>query len=168
MPVNLKNQKEEKRAVLIRTLGVPKTTRAIVLSYIQDQKLQDFMLRACDAIGLKLLTEIDDLAREGADAFIVDVLDANIPLQELMQHAIVPIIPAEDSYQKYFSELKGTDPVDLYQFVLEEIETPLFRAVMEHCKYNQSRAAIMLGISRGTLRTKLRSYFDDKYVGSRD
>ena len=72
------------------------------------------------------------------------------------------------SVQKYFSELKGTDPVDLYKFVLEEIEIPLFKAVMEHCKYNQSRAAIMLGISRGTLRTKLRSYFDDKYVGSRD
>ena len=72
------------------------------------------------------------------------------------------------SVQKYFSELKGTDPVDLYQFVLEEIEIPLFKAVMEHCKYNQSRAAVMLGISRGTLRTKLRHYFDDKYVGSRD
>lgn len=72
------------------------------------------------------------------------------------------------SVQKYFSELKGTDPIDLYQFVLEEVETPLFRAVMEHCKYNQSRAALMLGVSRGTLRTKLRRYFDDKYVGSRD
>jgi Fis family transcriptional regulator len=72
------------------------------------------------------------------------------------------------SVQKYFSELKGADPVDLYKFVLEEIEMPLFRAVMEHCKYNQSRAANMLGISRGTLRTKLRHYFDDKYVGSRE
>lgn len=70
--------------------------------------------------------------------------------------------------QKYFSELKGAEPVGLYDFVLEEIETPLFRAVMEHCKYNQSRAAIMLGVSRGTLRTKLRRYFDDKYVGTRD
>lgn len=72
------------------------------------------------------------------------------------------------SVQKYFSELKGVDPVDLYTFVLEEIEAPLFRAVMEHCKYNQSRAASMLGVSRGTLRTKLRRYFDDKYVGSRE
>lgn len=72
------------------------------------------------------------------------------------------------SVQKYFAELKGTEPVDLYQFVLEEVEIPLFRAVMEHCKYNQSRAALMLGISRGTLRTKLRRYFDDKYVGSRE
>lgn len=70
--------------------------------------------------------------------------------------------------QSYFDELKGSDPVDLYQFVLEEVETPLFKAVMEHCKYNQSRAAIMLGISRGTLRTKLRKYFDDKYVGTRE
>lgn len=69
--------------------------------------------------------------------------------------------------QNYFAELKGTDPVDLYQFVLEEVETPLFKAVMDHCKYNQSRAAVLLGISRGTLRTKLRQYFDDKYVGSR-
>ncbi|KTD00985.1 global DNA-binding transcriptional dual regulator [Legionella geestiana] len=72
------------------------------------------------------------------------------------------------SVQKYFSELKGAEPVDLYRFVLEEVETPLFRAVMEYCKYNQSRAAIILGISRGTLRTKLRQYFDDKYVGTRD
>lgn len=72
------------------------------------------------------------------------------------------------SVQQYFSELRGEDPVDLYQFVIEEVETPLFRAVMEHCKYNQSRAALMLGISRGTLRTKLRRYFDDKYVGTRD
>ena len=70
--------------------------------------------------------------------------------------------------QNYFNELKGNDPVDLYQFVLEEVETPLFKVVMEHCKYNQSRAAIMLGISRGTLRTKLRKYFDDKYVGTRE
>ena len=70
--------------------------------------------------------------------------------------------------QNYFNELKGNDPVDLYELVLEEVETPLFKAVMEHCKYNQSRAAIMLGVSRGTLRTKLRKYFDDKYVGTRE
>ena len=77
-------------------------------------------------------------------------------------------VSVTQSVQKYFAELKGADPVDLYQFVLEEIEIPLFKVVMEHCKYNQSRAADMLGISRGTLRTKLRRYFDDKYVGSRD
>lgn len=70
--------------------------------------------------------------------------------------------------KSYFTELKGSEPVDLYQFVMEEVETPLFKAVMEYCKYNQSRAALMLGISRGTLRTKLRKHFDDQYVGSRE
>ena len=88
--------------------------------------------------------------------------------QENGEIAVSLVSSVTKSVQKYFSELKSEDPVDLYQFVLEEVETPLFRAVMEHCKYNQSRAALMLGISRGTLRTKLRRYFDDKYVGTRD
>ena len=88
--------------------------------------------------------------------------------QENGEMAVSLASSVTQSVQKYFSELKSEDPVDLYQFVLEEVETPLFRAVMEHCKYNQSRAALMLGISRGTLRTKLRRYFDDKYVGTRD
>ena len=57
--------------------------------------------------------------------------------------------------------------VDLHALVLEEIEMPLYKAVMENCRYNQSRAAIVLGVSRGTLRTKLKRYFDDQYVGTR-
>ncbi len=70
--------------------------------------------------------------------------------------------------QNYFSGLKGHEPIALYQLVMEEIEAPLLKAVMERCKYNQSRAAVMLGLSRGTLRTKLRKYFDEQYTGSRD
>ena len=90
-----------------------------------------------------------------------------IIINEALDNSTSVAACVSQAVQKYFAELKGTDPVDLYQFVIEEVETPLFRAVMEHCKYNQSRAAVMLGISRGTLRTKLRRYFDDKYVGSR-
>lgn len=58
--------------------------------------------------------------------------------------------------------------VDLYKLVIEEIEAPLYKAVLEHCRYNQCRAAILLGVSRGTLRTKLKYYFGDQYVGDRD
>ena len=46
-------------------------------------------------------------------------------------------------------------------------DQPIYKAVMEYCKYNQSRAAIVLGISRGTLRIKLKLYFDEQYVGTR-
>lgn len=56
----------------------------------------------------------------------------------------------------------------LYELVLEAIEAPLFRTVMELTRYNQSRAARVLGVSRGTLRTKLKHYFDDEFIGTRE
>jgi Fis family transcriptional regulator len=62
---------------------------------------------------------------------------------------------------------KETD-LNLYELVLEEIEGPLFRAVMELTRYNQSKAARVLGVSRGTLRTKLKRYFDDEFIGTRE
>ncbi len=58
--------------------------------------------------------------------------------------------------------------LNLYQLVVEEIEAPLFRTVMEMTRYNQSKAARVLGVSRGTLRTKLKRYFDDEFIGTRD
>ena len=64
-------------------------------------------------------------------------------------------------------ESSGKDIIDLHQMVIEQIEPPLLKAVMERYKYNQSRAAIALGISRGTLRTVLIKYFDDHYCGRR-
>ena len=58
--------------------------------------------------------------------------------------------------------------LNLYELVLEEIEGPLFRTVMEMTRYNQSKAARVLGVSRGTLRTKLKHYFDDEFIGTRE
>lgn len=58
--------------------------------------------------------------------------------------------------------------VDLYKLVMEEVEEPLYKSAIEYCRYNQSRAAAILGVSRGTLRSKLKYYFDDQYVGSRN
>jgi Fis family transcriptional regulator, factor for inversion stimulation protein len=58
--------------------------------------------------------------------------------------------------------------LNLYELVLEEVEGPLFRTVMEMTRYNQSRAARVLGVSRGTLRTKLKHYFDDEFIGTRE
>ena len=39
---------------------------------------------------------------------------------------------------------------------------------MEMTRYNQSKAARVFGVSRGTLRTKLKRYFDDEFIGTRD
>ncbi len=62
------------------------------------------------------------------------------------------------SLSAYFDALDGHDTTDLYQMVLREVERPMFEAVLEHTGHNQSAAAQLLGISRGTLRKKLREY----------
>ena len=42
--------------------------------------------------------------------------------------------------------------------VMSEVEAPLIEAVMRYTGNNQSKASIMLGVNRGTLRTKLKNY----------
>ncbi len=91
-------------------------------------------------------------------------------LQNINQHGsgnITETAPAEisqlshavkHSIRRYLYELDGTQPNDMYDLVLRQIERPLFEAILEHTKGNQSRAAEMLGLNRGTLRKKLRSY----------
>lgn len=64
----------------------------------------------------------------------------------------------ESALQDYFVKLNGTIPGDLYGMVLTEVERPLFQKVMEYTDGNQSRAAEILGINRGTLRKKLKTY----------
>jgi len=79
--------------------------------------------------------------------------DASQP-QEISQlsHAV------KHSIRRYLFELEGTQPNNMYELVLRQVERPLFEAILEHTKGNQSRAAEMLGLNRGTLRKKLRSY----------
>lgn len=64
----------------------------------------------------------------------------------------------EDALDQYFRSLNGDRPGDLYDLVIGEVERPLFKAVMDFTQGNQSQAAGILGINRGTLRKKLRTY----------
>jgi Fis family transcriptional regulator, factor for inversion stimulation protein len=65
---------------------------------------------------------------------------------------------AERALSDYFSSLNGHRPAHLYDLVLREVEEPLFRVVLDYAEGNQSRAAGILGINRGTLRKKLRQF----------
>lgn len=94
--------------------------------------------------------------------FMSNVIEENqIQSQTLAEHVSLTV----KNYIKSVGNKKID--LDLYQLIMEEIEAPLFRSVMELTRYNQSKAARVLGVSRGTLRTKLKYYFEDEFIGTR-
>ena len=64
----------------------------------------------------------------------------------------------KNALENYFAQLGGETPANLYDMVLEQIELPLLQRVMAYTGNNQSKAAKFLGLSRGTLRKKLKIY----------
>ena len=64
----------------------------------------------------------------------------------------------EKALMRYFQHIEDEPVTDLHQMVMAEVEAPLLRAVMRHTGNNQTKASIMLGLNRGTLRTKLKQY----------
>ena len=64
----------------------------------------------------------------------------------------------EHSMARYFAHLDGEQVTDLHAMVMAEVEAPLREAVRAHAQGNQTRAADMLGLNRGTLRKKLKQF----------
>ena len=62
------------------------------------------------------------------------------------------------SLKNYLTQLNGQEVTELYELVLAEVEQPLLDTIMQHTRGNQTRAATMMGINRGTLRKKLKKY----------
>ena len=58
----------------------------------------------------------------------------------------------------YLGDMNGHDVTDLYHVVLSEVEPAILDVVMKHVEGNQTEAAEVLGVSRGTLRKKLKLY----------
>lgn len=58
----------------------------------------------------------------------------------------------------YFAHLDGQEVTDVYEMVLSEVEAPLLEEVMKYTRNNQTKASVLLGLNRGTLRKKLKQY----------
>lgn len=56
---------------------------------------------------------------------------------------------------RYFRDLDGENPHAIHAMVIASVEKPMLEVVMAQAAGNQTLAAAMLGISRGTLRRKL-------------
>ena len=74
--------------------------------------------------------------------------NAELPLRDCVRHAV----------DAYFNNLNGHPGEGLYVLLLSEVEKPLLESVMQHTGSNQSRSAEVLGISRSTMRKKLKQY----------
>ena len=65
---------------------------------------------------------------------------------------------ASEAIGHFLETLDGEPCSELYDMVLQQVEEPLFKAVLDYTQHNQSHAAAMLGLNRGTLRKKLRQH----------
>lgn len=61
-----------------------------------------------------------------------------------------------EKLKHFFSRLKSVEVRELYEAILSKVERPLFSLTLDHVDGNQCRAAEVLGLSRNTLRTKLK------------
>ena len=86
--------------------------------------------------------------------------DSHTPSAEYSLRAAVT-----GAVRKYLNELDGQMSTDVYQMVLAEIEEPLLVEIMAYTRNNQTRASLMLGLNRGTLRKKLKQY---KLISDKD
>lgn len=78
----------------------------------------------------------------------VDAVAQHQPLRNCVERAL----------HNYFVQLGEQMPTNLYELVLAEVEAPLLEATLQRTRGNQTKAAKLLGLSRGTLRKKLKQY----------
>lgn len=151
MPVNLKNQKEEKRIALIRAHGLPRATRAIVISYIKNSWIQAFLTLACASLGIVLLNEKNESILTWADAWITDAMDESIPVKMLFHNAVVPIVPAVGTWFVDFDPMKFEGNA----FVFDRTdEYQMFAALvryLENVRYPGDRRTLLKNVSETKL-----------------
>ena len=67
-------------------------------------------------------------------------------------------VHVERAMRHYFGQLNGEKPCEVYELVLAEVERPLLSVVLEYTRGNQTKAAQILGLNRGTLRKKMKTH----------
>lgn len=80
---------------------------------------------------------------------------SNLGIEE-MNTSIVECV--RRNVKQYLANLNGKRPDNMYDTILKEVEPSLLKVIMEYAESNQTKAAIYLGISRGSMRKKLKRY----------
>lgn len=95
------------------------------------------------------MNNMADIIDETREAGVKHLGKSEQPLRECVKTAL----------KNFFDQLGGDLPYGfLYDMVLEQVQLPLLELVMEVTGNNQSKAARLLGLSRGTFRKLLKRY----------
>jgi Fis family transcriptional regulator len=97
------------------------------------------------------MTRAEPLPSLGGGEAANDEAQQQAPVQSLRDSVTAAV-------RHYLKDLDGQLSTDVYQMVLAEIEAPLLEEIMAYTRNNQTKASIMLGLNRGTLRKKLKQY----------
>jgi len=73
---------------------------------------------------------------------------ATTPLRDTVRRTI----------RQYLKDMGTTEPENVHRKLLAEVEPPLIEEVLLYAHGNQSRAARILGMTRNTLRDRIRRY----------
>ncbi len=60
--------------------------------------------------------------------------------------------------ERYFKQLNGEQASGVHKMVMQETESAAIKFVLEFSQQNQSQAASILGMNRGTLKKKIELY----------
>lgn len=63
-----------------------------------------------------------------------------------------------ESLDEYFTHLDGQPPHAIYSMVIQCVEKPMLEYILQRVGGNQSKAAVILGVNRNTLRKKMAQY----------
>jgi hypothetical protein len=109
---------------------------------------------ACEAIGVKLVTGIDETVIAWADAFITDQLDETVPLKDLIKNHVVPILPQNEEHAKIFIEFNPMK-FEGNAFLFESVNIyTLFEKVvryLENIRYPWDKRTLLQNIEKTAL-----------------
>ncbi|MEM9243446.1 MAG: helix-turn-helix domain-containing protein [Pseudomonadota bacterium] len=73
-------------------------------------------------------------------------------------------VSVQRAIDDFFHQLGDAPVTNLYDMVLAEVERPVIKTVLQQADFKQTKAAYILGLNRGTLRSKIRQYQLDTWI----
>lgn len=104
-------------------------------------------------MGLSNLNELNDFQDNSSNVNqLVDTAANDSEPQQTLSCCV------ERALTNYLKQLDGQQPSNVYELVMNEVEAPLLKVIMEYTGENQTKASEALGLNRGTLRKKLKQF----------